>query len=86
MCVNGITLFPVDVENLEDREPIFIEFDNDNGGVFTSQWGIVDQKRKVTIHKDFTLSFNNRCKYYGLHAEEEKNKVRNGVIVQFCEN
>ncbi len=85
MCVNGITLFPVDIHTLDDREPIFIEFDNDNGGVFTSQWGIVDQKRKVTIHKDFTLSFNDKCKYYGLHAEEEKNEVRTGVIVKFCE-
>jgi len=80
MFVSGVELFPIDITALEDKDPVYIKFVNE--GVFTSQWGIVDQKRKVTIHKDFTLSFNNKCKYYGLH-EEEKKGTNKGIIVQF---
>ena len=80
MVVSGVELFPIDITELEDKAPVYIEFSNED--VFASQWGIVDQKRKVTIHKDFTLSFNNKCKYYGLH-EEEKKGTNKGIIVQF---
>ena len=80
MVVSGVELFPIDISDLADKDPVYIEFANED--VFTSQWGIVDQKRKVTIHKDFTLSFNNKCKYYGLH-EEGKKGTSKGVIVKF---
>ena len=80
MFVSGVELFPIDITELDDKEPVYIEFVNED--VFTSQWGIVDQKRKVTIHKDFILSFNNKCKYYGLHEEEQKDGNK-GVILQF---
>ena len=80
MIVNGVELYPVDITALDDKEPVYIEVPEES--VFTSQWGIVDQRRKVTIHKDFTISFNNKCKYFGLH-EEEKKSTNKGVIVQF---
>jgi hypothetical protein len=80
MIVNGVELYPVDITALDDKEPVYIEVPEES--IFTSQWGIVDQRRKVTIHKDFTISFNNKCKYFGLH-EEEKESTNKGVIVQF---
>ncbi len=81
MVVSGVELFPVeDIAELEDRTPVYIKFDTE--GMFTSQWGIVDQNRRVTIHKDFILSFNDRCKYYGIFREKRKN-IAKGVIVQF---
>ena len=80
MVVSGVELFPIDITELEDKAPVYIEFSNED--VFASQWGIVDQKRKVTIHKDFTLSFNNKCKYYGLREDNMDNQ-RKGVIIKF---
>lgn len=80
MIVNGVELYPVDITALDDKEPVYIEVPEES--IFTSQWGIVDKRRKVTIHKDFTISFNNKCKYFGLH-EEEKKSTNKGVIVQF---
>lgn len=80
MIVNGVELYPVDITALDDKEPVYIEVPEES--IFTSQWGIVDQRRKVTIHKDFTINFNNKCKYFGLH-EEEKKSTNKGVIVQF---
>lgn len=80
MIVNGVELYPVDITALDDKEPVYIEVPEES--IFTSQWGIVDQRRKVTIHKDFTISFNNKCKYFGLHKEEKKS-TNKGVIVQF---
>lgn len=80
MIVNGVELYPVDITALDDKEPVYIEVPEES--TFTSQWGIVDQRRKVTIHKDFTITFNNKCKYFGLH-EEEKKSTNKGVIVQF---
>lgn len=79
MVVNGVEVHPIDVRCLEDMAPVYIVFGNN--GVFSSQWGIVDQNRQVTIHKDFTISFNERCKYYGITEECEKQKK--AVIVQF---
>ncbi len=61
MVVSGVEVYPVnDITELEDKTPVYIKFDKE--GIFTSQWGIVDQNRHVTIHKDFILSFNDRCK------------------------
>ncbi len=81
MVVSGIELYPVeDISELEDRTPVYIKFDTE--GILTSQWGIVDQNRRVTIHKDFTLSFNDRCKYYVFFRKKRKNMTK-GVIVQF---
>ena len=81
MCLNGITLYEIsDITKQPDRAPIYIEFQNE--GTFKNQWGIVDQNRHVTIHKDFTLSFNDRCKYYGLSKEDSKNPQK-AVIVKF---
>ncbi|WP_026659221.1 hypothetical protein [Butyrivibrio sp. AC2005] len=80
MVVSGIELYPVDITSLDDTEPVYIEFTGE--GVFKSQWGIVDKRRKVTIHKDFTITFNKKCRYFGLH-EEEKKDLNEGVIVKF---
>ncbi len=81
MVVNGIEVHPVDVRGLKDMSPVYIVFEDD--GVFSSQWGIVDQNRQVTIHKDFTISFNERCRYYGLAEGDEKQSAKKAVIVQF---
>ena len=81
MNIRGVELYPVKrIEDLEDKTPVYIKFENED--VFTSQWGIVDQNKRVTIHKDFTISFNNRCKYYGLN-KNEGNKAKKGIVVKF---
>lgn len=80
MVVGGIELFPVDVTTLSDRDPVYIVFED--RGIFKSQWGIVDKGRHVTIHKDFTLSFNDKCKYYWPCKTEHLPRNK-GVVVNF---
>ncbi|ADL36409.1 hypothetical protein bpr_IV044 (plasmid) [Butyrivibrio proteoclasticus B316] len=81
MVVSGIEVYPVDVTSLEDKSPVYIEFDGNSA--FTSQWGIVDQKLHRTIHKDFIITFNDRCRYYGLYKDRSEKKEKKGVIVKF---
>ncbi len=80
MVVDGIELFPVDVTALSDRDPVYIVLENQK--IFENQWGIVDKGRRVTIHKDFTLSFNDKCKYYWPCKTEHLTRHK-GVVVNF---
>ncbi len=82
MVISGVEVYPVNVTWLSDKEPVYIEFDDDSP--FNSQWGIVDTKRRATIHKDFVISFSDKCRYYGLHELEEADFCEEkGVIVNF---
>jgi hypothetical protein len=81
MKISGVEVYPANIRGVPDKEPVYIEFENE--GVFKSQWGIVDQSRHATIHKDFTISFNDRCRYYCLNKDEVSSMQRSGVIVQF---
>lgn len=84
MFVSGIEVYPVNIECLSDKDPVYIVFDE--GSPFISQWGIVDRRRKATIHKDFVITFSDKCRYYGLNRQDtENNKKENkkGVIVKF---
>ncbi len=81
VIINGVEVFPVNVRELPDKEPVYIQFDDEK--VFKSQWGIVDKNRRATIHKDFVLSFNDGCRYYSLNEEFMSDTQNRGVIVKF---
>ena len=81
MTISGVEVYAADVKQMPDKTPVYIEFSESDA--FTSQWGIVDQKRHATIHKDFVLTFNDKCRYYSLCNHFPKEEGKKGVIVNF---
>lgn len=69
--VNNQTLHEVSPKSLVDKEPVYVMFPNN---AMPAQWGIVDAYRHITIHKDLTIRFTDRCKYYAL-SEGEPNAI-----------
>lgn len=62
MKIDGIMVYEVNIHNVPDKTPIYIEFEGNNS--LQSQWGVVDAQHKTTIHKDFTINFSDKVKYY----------------------
>lgn len=74
--VNNQKLYEVSVKALEDKQPVYVQFPND---AMPAQWGVVDVDRGITIHKDLTIRFTDRCKYFAL-AKGEKKKESNEEV------
>ncbi len=70
-------LFSIKTENFIDKQPVYVMFEKAAG--LESQWGIVDMDHRLTIHKDFKLSFSDRLKYFAytnslIHYESQSCK------------
>lgn len=68
--IEGRELFCVSTEQLIDKEPVYVVVP-DLKEELQPGWGIVDQERKITVHKDITIRFNKKCKYYMMSKAEE---------------
>lgn len=79
ITVDGRELFYVRLDELIDKEPVYVVVPNlDNA--LQPGWGIIDMGRQITIHKDLTIRFNNKCKYYMMSKAEEQS---NDNIIRF---
>ncbi len=81
MMIDGITLYPVNIWNLEDRDPVYIKFNDET--IFKSQWGIVDKSHSATIHKDFTISFSDKCSYFSMKDFANKKTDRKAGKISY---
>jgi len=77
--VDGRELFCVKLDELIDKEPVYVVVPELNNALQPG-WGIIDIERKITIHKNLTIRFNEKCKYYMMIKEEGQS---NSNIIKF---